>query len=275
MKLVPALLEALKSSKRPVRALVMTNPHNPFGQCYPKHVLEECVKFCQEHGIHYISDEVYALSAFPSPHAQEMAPFVSALSLDLTTLGYDAKYVHTIWSVSKDFGSSGVRMVRTHNSRQETAADSKQGCIITQANTHIAVGTALGANTQTSSLSAIAITGLLRSPELPRLIRLNATRLADAYKTTEEFLIRHGIEYIPVTAGLFVFARLNPHAQTWEDEADTIAKLSDAGLIVSAGRGYHVVSHEKGWARITFAVGPAELRKGLDLIACTLGLSPK
>ena len=109
--LIPALEQALKKSTRPVRALVMTNPHNPFGQMYPKEVLEACVKFCQEHDIHYISDEVYALSVLPTPTVESPVLFISALSLDLDTLGCDARRVHTIWSTSKDFGSSGIRMV--------------------------------------------------------------------------------------------------------------------------------------------------------------------
>lgn len=90
-----------------------------------------------------------------------------------------------------------------------------------------------------------------------------------------EFLDRHGITYIPVTAGLFVFARLNPDAKTWEDEAATVAGLANAGVLVSPGRAYHGVEHEKGWARITFAVEPAELRAGLGVIAATLCLDGK
>ncbi len=40
----------------------MTNPHNPFARCYPLRVLEECLRFCERRGLHYVSDEVYALS---------------------------------------------------------------------------------------------------------------------------------------------------------------------------------------------------------------------
>lgn len=85
------------------------------------------------------------------------------------------------------------------------------------------------------------------------------------------FLIQHEIDFIPVTAGLYIFAHLDPHAQSWEDEAALIAKIRDAGVLVSAGRAYHVVEDEKGWARITFAVDPAELRKGLEALGNVLG----
>lgn len=110
--LIPTLAETIRTSKIPIKALLLTNPHNPFGQCYPKHVLEGCARFCQDHDIHLISDEVYALSTFDSPDFEDPVPFMSALSLDLPTLGIDPSRVHVIWSISKDFGSSGLRMVR-------------------------------------------------------------------------------------------------------------------------------------------------------------------
>lgn len=73
--LLPALDRAMSTApdKSRIRALVMTNPHNPFGQCYPIRVLEEVVNFCKERNIHYISDELYALSQFADNR------FVSAL----------------------------------------------------------------------------------------------------------------------------------------------------------------------------------------------------
>ena len=109
--LIPALKSALTDSTRPVRALVLTNPHNPFGQSYPKEVLKQCIKFCHENKIHYISDEVYALSSFPNASMKNAPSFVSALTIDVVALGCDLQLVHTIWSLSKDFGSSGIRMV--------------------------------------------------------------------------------------------------------------------------------------------------------------------
>jgi aspartate/methionine/tyrosine aminotransferase len=91
-----------------IKALVMTNPHNPFGQCYPREVLLECMRFCQEHGLHYISDEIFALSVFETPDSKGN-PFVSALSLMDEAI--DSSRVHVVWSASKDFGCSGIRMV--------------------------------------------------------------------------------------------------------------------------------------------------------------------
>jgi gliotoxin/aspirochlorine biosynthesis aminotransferase len=109
--LLPRLAKAIKDSPRPIKGLLMTNPHNPFGRCYPRTVIEQCLKFCQEHQIHYISDEVYGLSGFSHPTFKDPIPFTSVLSVDAAALGCDPWRVHVVWSISKDFGSSGLRMV--------------------------------------------------------------------------------------------------------------------------------------------------------------------
>ncbi|OJJ02574.1 hypothetical protein ASPVEDRAFT_53229 [Aspergillus versicolor CBS 583.65] len=49
-----------------IRALVLVNPHNPVGRCYPTETLIEILKFCNKHQIHLISDEIYALCDFAS-----------------------------------------------------------------------------------------------------------------------------------------------------------------------------------------------------------------
>ena len=110
--LLPALEEAYNNATCPVKAMLMTNPSNPLAQCYPQSCIEDCIRFCQKKNIHYISDEVYALTSFPCPELPEPVPFVSVLSLDVAKLGGDLSRVHTIWSPSKDFGQSGTRMVR-------------------------------------------------------------------------------------------------------------------------------------------------------------------
>lgn len=112
-RIVPLLRDAFEKSPKNIRALVLTNPQNPFGQCYPLEVLEACAQFCQDRDIHLISDEVYALSCFDNDELDsELPPFISALHLDLDRLRVERARVHVIWSTSKDFGSSGLRMVR-------------------------------------------------------------------------------------------------------------------------------------------------------------------
>ena len=78
------------------------------------------MRFCNEHGLHYISDEVFALSVLPHVEDAEDAgpPFVSALTVvggqadtESNAAIIDRSRVHVLWSLSKDFASSGVRFV--------------------------------------------------------------------------------------------------------------------------------------------------------------------
>ncbi|KAF2014421.1 PLP-dependent transferase [Aaosphaeria arxii CBS 175.79] len=245
-KLIGALEQAYENATIPIKALIITNPHNPLAVCYPKSVLEACLRFCEKHDLHFISDEIYALSIFPNPEITENHQFVSALSINLDSIGVDPSRVHVVWSMSKDFGQSGFRM----------------GVTVTQANPGMAVGLALAANTQTSSLSAICTIKLLSSPQLPSLMKDNAERLSIAYKTLTGFFKQYDIQYFPANAGLYVFARLID-AKTWEEEAEMISKLKAAGVLVSAGKAYHGPDAEKGWARVLFAVEPEVLQEAI------------
>ncbi|OCL14891.1 PLP-dependent transferase [Glonium stellatum] len=245
--LLLALEEAFERATCPVKVLMITNPHNPLAVCYPKSVLEDCLKFCEKHSLHFISDEVYAMSTFQSSDQKEPAPFVSILSLNLQELGVDASRVHMVWSTSKDFGQSGFRM----------------GCTVTQSNQEMAIGLALATNTQISSLSTIFVTSLLTSKELPSLIMKNSERLAAAYKSLADFFKKQHIPYYPCNAGLYMFAQLAPDVKTWEEESSIIQKLKEAGVIVSAGRSYNGPETEKGWARVGFAVDALELEEAI------------
>lgn len=110
-KLPQLLDDAVRESPVPIRGLLFTNPHNPLGQCYPETVIKDIVKFCDRKKIHFISDEIYAMSSFSQSEEPPPTAFVSALQLDIPGMGCDQSKVHTIWSISKDLGSNGLRMV--------------------------------------------------------------------------------------------------------------------------------------------------------------------
>ncbi|TRX90970.1 hypothetical protein FHL15_008175 [Xylaria flabelliformis] len=242
-KVIESLELAFSQSTRSIKGLLLTNPHNPLGRNYEVETLRSIVRFCNRKKIHFISNEIYAMSEF----ANSGTPFISALQLDIRGMGCDPSQVHVLWGMSKDLGSNGLRM----------------GCCVTQANKPLATGLALSSNTQLSSLTALVTTKLLTSPELPRLFELNSKRLGEAYAVLTGWLDAHGMPYIAATTGCFVFARVAPHAQIWEEEAAVIDAWKRAGVSVSAGRSYHVPETAKGWARISFALSPAVLSEAL------------
>ncbi|CZT21193.1 related to 1-aminocyclopropane-1-carboxylate synthase, and related proteins [Ramularia collo-cygni] len=245
-RFVTSFEAAIAASKAPVRALVLTNPHNPFGRCYAHEMVALCAQLCQKHNLHFISDEVYALSVFGGDELDaQPSSFPSALQLDLQALSVDPDRVHIIWSTSKDFGSSGVRV----------------GAIISQANERLRASLALASNIQVSSLAAVATTGLLTSPELDRLIVLNRQRLKAAYEKVTAFLEANGFLYVPATAGPFVFAKLPGATETLLDEQRAVQIFASAGVTVSPGTNYGWGNCQFGWIRITFAI--SQLEEGL------------
>lgn len=75
------------------------------------------MEFCQERGLHLISDELHALTTLKG-NPDDAPEFASALSLTepLVPEGavkVDPSRVHVVWSASKLFGSTGFRVVRT------------------------------------------------------------------------------------------------------------------------------------------------------------------
>lgn len=109
------------------RAVVLTNPHNPTGRCYTKPALESVAQFCESNGLHLIMDEVYGLSLLQS--SSQETRFISSLSLDLPSLGVNPERVHVLWSTSKDFGSSGFRMVSLFWSHGDRIDDLLKLCV--------------------------------------------------------------------------------------------------------------------------------------------------
>lgn len=114
--------EAMKNASCPIRGLIVCNPHNPLGQIYPTAWLEALLQFCETHRIHFISDEIYALSNFGATTSRQHidkpdvvigleTKFTSVLAINLNRLQVDPARVHVAYSVSKDLGSSGIRLV--------------------------------------------------------------------------------------------------------------------------------------------------------------------
>ncbi|KAF2262724.1 PLP-dependent transferase [Lojkania enalia] len=250
--LVSALRSTYSAAKSPerIKAVILCNPNNPLSQCYPESALRDCMKFCQEHDLHLISDELYALAKIHSAESK----FVSALSIPLssetsaTAPLIHASKVHVVWSASKLFGLSGLRI----------------GCLVSQANPLIRTAVSLLTFTNVSSLSSISLSTLLSSDELPSLIDTISNGLSESYKRFEALFRKLGLQYVTAEEGLFIFAKLGKNLASADEEAAFFTKLKDAGVMVSPGRFYG--DREFGWARIMIAVPIDVVTKALDKI---------
>ncbi|KAL7619776.1 hypothetical protein AAE478_010318 [Parahypoxylon ruwenzoriense] len=100
--------EAAKARGVNIRALIICNPHNPLGQCYPRETLIGLMRLCASKGIHIISDEVYALSVYHRDD-RPSEKFTSVRSIDPAGI-IDPGMVHVLYGMSKDFGSGGMHL---------------------------------------------------------------------------------------------------------------------------------------------------------------------
>ncbi|KAH3904619.1 hypothetical protein HBI56_214050 [Parastagonospora nodorum] len=237
-----------------IKAVLLCNPHNPLSRCYSKKSLLEVMEFCQEHGLHLIVDEIYALTDLNTAPAKA-SPFVSALSLTepLVPEGavkVDPSRVHVVWSASKLFGMSGFRV----------------GCIISQQNPSLLTLMSLLTKYHVSVMVSTYVTTLLTWSQLPTLLKLNSDRLTTSCQLLTNSLAKWNIEFITPSHGVFVFAKLAKCAKSAADEEKFYDKLAKAGVRVGEGRLYKGVEGEYGWARICFSLPVDVLQTALGRI---------
>ena len=89
-----ALIQAEREGTK-IKALMLCNPHNPLGQCYPKETIIALMKLCSKYQVHLLCDEIYGTSVYdvPDKHAVQ---FTSALSFDHSEY-IDPAYCHIIY----------------------------------------------------------------------------------------------------------------------------------------------------------------------------------
>ncbi|KAI0429409.1 pyridoxal phosphate-dependent transferase [Xylaria sp. FL1042] len=266
--LVPALTQAYESSADPsrVKALVITNSHNPYGRYYPESVIREAMLWCGERGVHYVSDEVYALSELMAPEEglrdgdqnirekPTSSLFVSALSVRFEGDEPDVNNpsrgsigprvdkvpeISVIWGTSKDLCSSGLR-VGVYVHRQAPASASRLVTATTGApasNPLVSIPvdrsplTTVLSNLTTSHLPTLTTSlltkELFKSPLLRELFPLARTRLRENYLLLRDHLQKWDVPYVEVQGAPFVLARL----------ACAVARGIGNGKLSTKGRG--------------------------------------
>ncbi|ODM22897.1 hypothetical protein SI65_00486 [Aspergillus cristatus] len=273
----PGVVEKFESSLKEagergvrIRGVLIVNPHNPVGRCYPTETLTEIVKFCSRYQLHLISDEVYASCIFNSGHP-DAVPFTSVLSLDLPAL-IDPNLVHLLYGFSKDFASGGLRLGFLISQNKEL----RRAC---QAILRLH-------NTSTAAVT-IGATILEDREFVSNFFAKASQHLASTYKITTSTLEKEGINYVKGgNAGFFMYIDLSPYlallpdintngingtskAGTGTNREVTLAqKFLDAGVFLHPGE-----EHGKapGWFRLVFSHEEEVLEEGLRRFVGVLG----
>ncbi|KZT54836.1 PLP-dependent transferase [Calocera cornea HHB12733] len=273
LKTFEETLRVAEAAGTPIRAVMLCNPHNPLGRCYPRETILAYARFCEEHDLHLISDEIYAFSVFPTEDDEHPAPFVSALSIDFEKeAGCDPARVHVVYGMSKDFNANGLRggvLVSPHNPALLTAV--KSTSIFMKMST-----------------AAAALWSCILEDDVffPEYIKENQRRLREAYEFTTSWFRFHGIPYSPANAGHFVMADFRqfftdadahgrPLPLVEEDkgaarDAAMCRRIIAAKVFVGSAAAFSCPT--PGWCRITFAMRRDYLAVGLARLEQLFGL---
>ena len=234
-----AFIRSLAQGKKP-KALLLTHPCNPTGTMYTAAELSLAARWCKEFGIHLLCDEVYALSVHSTDTDDKFQSIVSVLGGDL------GDHVHVMWSMSKDFGGSGLRL----------------GVLYTQNNKLQQGMQATSDMFQVSNVMQSAVCQILSDDTfVDNYLHTCRSRIRDAYVTviTELKNIRtqgcpEGLPLAMVaTAGIFVFVDLRSLLleQTFAGESVLNDALVHKGVVMTPGSSCH--ANVPGYFRLCFA----------------------
>ncbi|PWY81604.1 aspartate aminotransferase [Aspergillus sclerotioniger CBS 115572] len=238
---------AAKSKGLRIRAVLLCSPHNPLGRCYSEKVLKGYMRFCSRNGLHLISDEIYAMSVWKNPRMSDAPGFKSILSMDVREF-MDPSMVHVVWGLSKDFGSTGLRI----------------GCLVSPSNRvflEAVEGISLY-NFPSSVGDQLASRLLLDDIFTEQYISINQHRLAESYQYATEFLRSHNIPYLECNAAFFIWMNLGAVMDATATDQEILAKLREDRVYIAPGTVY--AGEEPGWFRLVFGHPPHVLEEGLS-----------
>ncbi|KAK4173706.1 putative 1-aminocyclopropane-1-carboxylate synthase [Triangularia setosa] len=249
------------------KAVMLVNPHNPLGRCYTPSAIKDIASFCQTHGLHLISDEIYGQSFYSIPAIANAVPFTSTLALDLPI---DDQKLHVAYGASKDFCANGLRLGMLH-----TRNKGLMGAIASNA--------MLG--WPPYLVQDIWAAMLEDTNYTDSFLKKNQELLAESYKLVTDFLKEQGVGYFGNTnAGMFLWIDLRRHLVGQKEGGLPelrVAKLAPRDLEKYLEREQHIwkvlgankillamgsafATEELGWFRLTFSASRPALEVGLE-----------
>ncbi|KAL5598274.1 hypothetical protein FOBRF1_012067 [Fusarium oxysporum] len=271
LALEQSLREAQKAGIQ-IRAVLISHPHNPLGRCYPTDTLKEYMSFCNRHGLHFISDEIYAKSVFNNPAIPSQTPFESTVSLDPTLI--DSKFHHILYGAGKDLCANGLRLgfLCTRNEGVLAAVSSNN---FFSWSPHI--------------LQDVWAAMLEDKQWFESMMSKKNNLMAEQYAFISSFFHERRIYSFPMNAGLFVWVDLRRLllSKASRDEKDfsvlrtincsSVYKKRETKILdicvshgVQIAPGSNFESEEYGWFRITFTVPRNALEEGLRRLSRAL-----
>ncbi|OBT81264.1 hypothetical protein VE02_10152 [Pseudogymnoascus sp. 03VT05] len=251
-------LAQAKADGTNTRALLICNPHNPSGRCYPKATLIALMRFCAQHHLHLISDEVYALTVFETADPSSV-PFTSVLEIDTTGI-LDPRFLHVGYGFSKDFGAPGLHVAALVTRNDEVQQAFK----------------AIGLLHAPGGPSCAIVLAMLEDDNFVEdTIKLSRIKLAENYELVTCMLDKVGITYWKGgRAGFFLWidlSRFLPPSEgiqtDGEREKILAGRLLEGGIFLNPGAEW---AERPGWFRLIFSHEKGKVEEGVRRLIGTL-----
>lgn len=235
--------EAWKAAITPrTKAILLCNPNNPTGTVYSRDELLMVAELCREHGLFFISDEVYREFVYDGRE------LISALRLE----GFE-QHVVVVDSLSKRYSACGIRL----------------GALVTR-------------NPEVYSVCARLAQGRLSPPGLAQLVALGASELGPDYTegVVREYQSRRdllfaGLQTIPGVflrqpEGAFYFIARLPvldsedfarwMLESFQHQGATVMVAPAPGFYATEGQGLDEV-------RIAYVLEAAQLQRAVECLS--------
>jgi len=241
-----AYIEAKSQGLNP-KFLLISNPNNPLGTIYNTTTMLIAVKWARKRQLHTIVDEIYALSI----HQKTGHGFESIIKILDNNLGND---VHWVWSMSKDFGASGLRF----------------GIVYSQNQSFLDALANLNVFSGVSNPIQMVVAELLTDDDfVDRYLDESRTRLCRSYWICIQKLEEMVLPFVPAVAGQFVyvdFSSLLPEkTMEWERRLSQLF-IDHARLVLTPGESQR--ERMPGMFRICYAwVTPEVLEIGMERLS--------
>jgi aspartate aminotransferase len=241
-------LERVRTSK--TKALVFTSPSNPTGSVYPPDEVEAIARWCNEHGIWIITDEIYEHLVYGAHSFSSMPVLVPEVAERCIVVNGVAKaYAMTGWRVGWSLAPLDVtnKMISLQSHTTSNVSNVAQAAALAAVS-----GDLEAARTMHAAFDR-------RRQTIVKL--LNEIDGIDCYEPEGAFYA------FPSVRGLFGRTIAGVTIASSLDLADVV--LGEAKVAFVPGEGFGA----PGYARFSYALGDADLEEGIGRIARLLAAS--
>ena len=251
----------LKAEGRCFKILLISSPDNPTGCRYEEDQLRALARWCIEHQVHMIVNEIYGLSLIdttPIDHPSSAHGQDEYVSFAKIMEEFASDYLHLWYAFSKDFGMSGLRCGVVHSLNKGFIAGLEN----------------INVPHMVSNMSQWMIKEMLSDDEfIKNYIEQNKKQITRSYQWVVAALKLLDVPFIPSRGGIFVWIDLSSYLDADSDEAETALWMNiykQTGVLLTPGLEFK--HSKKGLFRMVYtAVSFDHLKVAVERLSAYLG----